>query len=154
MFGNRPFPQQQNPWELAPEVYVQRGRHLGMEDGRRQGAKEGYRQGWDDAIDRANKVIDRQQGEIEALQRQSEKDIHEFNQVCVLESALMDTVQQLIASNPKAKAMILRKAKANYAKSVNELRSQGFIKIPPHEDLEFQRKWKLTSKYLREILAS
>lgn len=154
MFGNRPFPQQQNPWELAPEVYVQRGRHLGMEDGHRQGVKEGYGQGWDDAIDEANKVIRRQQAEIEALQRQSEKDIHEFNQVCALEYAFQDTVQQLVERNPKAKAMILNKFKANYAKHVKDFLSQRSIKIPPHQDPEFQSTWKLTSRYLREILAS
>ena len=55
MFPGRPVPQQQNPWELAPEVYVARGRNLGRDEG----YDEGYHEGWNDAVDKANRILGR-----------------------------------------------------------------------------------------------
>ena len=53
MFPGRPVPQQQNPWELAPEVYVARGRNLGRDEGFQQGRNAG----WNQAVRQANQVI-------------------------------------------------------------------------------------------------
>jgi hypothetical protein len=50
MFPGRPVPQQQNPWELAPEVYVARGRNLGRDEGYQQGRNAG----WNQAVRQAN----------------------------------------------------------------------------------------------------
>ena len=74
MFPGRPVPQQQNPWELAPEVYVARGRNLGRDEGygegHDQGYDEGYHEGWNDAVDKANRVINQQKQMMQDLQQQ------------------------------------------------------------------------------------
>lgn len=91
MFPGRPVPQQQNPWELAPEVYVARGRNLGRDEGFQQGRNAG----WNQAVRQANQVIEQQQQMIEDLQQQvqARADMKAYNQRGLLCNAYIDTLK-------------------------------------------------------------
>ena len=106
MFPGRPVPQQQNPWELAPEVYVARGRNLGRDEGYQQGRNAG----WNQAVRQANQVIEQQQQMIEDLQQQLQgrMDVEEYNQQVLLVRIFLDSVETLSRDNPGARKAVLR----------------------------------------------
>ena len=123
MFPGRPVPQQQNPWELAPEVYVARGRNLGRDEGFQQGRNAG----WNQAVRQANQVIEQQQQMIEDLQQQVQArvELEEYNQQVLLCSVYLDAIESLRDENPEARKAILRAFKKRYLRETEESLKDG-----------------------------
>ncbi len=152
MFPGRPVPQQQNPWELAPEVYVARGRNLGRDEG----YDEGYHEGWNDAVDKANRVINQQKQMMQDLQQQvqARMDMEEHNQNVTLSCAYFETIETLIRENPGARKAILRTFKKHYLREMEESLKKGYIHRELHRDEEFMNGGPRTSRFILEALAS
>lgn len=125
MFPGRPVPQQQNPWELAPEVYVARGRNLGRDEGFQQGRNAG----WNQAVRQANQVIEQQQQMIEDLQQQVQArvELEEYNQQVLLCSVYLDAIESLRDENPEARKAILRAFKKRYLRETEESLKDGTL---------------------------
>ena len=152
MFPGRPVPQQQNPWELAPEVYVARGRNLGRDEGYQQGRNAG----WNQAVRQANQVIEQQQQMIEDLQQQLQgrMDMEDYNQQAVLGRVYFDTIETLCRDNPGARKAILRAFKQHYLRETGGCVQRGNLRCEPHRSAEFLNSAPLTSKFILEALAS
>ena len=152
MFPGRPVPQQQNPWELAPEVYVARGRNLGRDEGFQQGRNAG----WNQAVRQANQVIEQQQQMIEDLQQQLQArvELEEYNQQVLLCSVYLDAIESLRDENPEARKAILRAFKKRYLRETEESLKDGTLHGQIHQDAQFLREAPLTSKFIQEALAS
>jgi len=152
MFPGRPVPQQQNPWELAPEVYVARGRNLGRDEGYQQGRNAG----WNQAVRQANQVIEQQQQMIEDLQQQvqARMGMEEHNQSVTLSRAYFETIETLIRENPGARKAILRTFKKHYLREMEESLKKGYIHRELHRDEEFMNGGPRTSRFILEALAS
>lgn len=152
MFSGRPVPQQQNPWELAPEVYVARGRNLGRDEGYQQGRNAG----WNQAVRQANQVIEQQQQMIEDLQQQVQArvELEEYNQQALLGRVYFDTIETLCRDNPGARKAILRAFKQHYLRETEESLRDGTLHCETHRSAEFLHGAPLTSKFIQEALAS
>ena len=152
MFPGRPVPQQQNPWELAPEVYVARGRNLGRDEG----YDEGYHEGWNDAVDKANRVINQQKQMMQDLQQQVQgrMDMEDYNQQAVLGRVYFDTIETLCRDNPGARKAILRAFKQHYLRETGGCVQRGNLRCEPHRSAEFLQGAPRTSKFIQEALAS
>jgi hypothetical protein len=152
MFPGRPVPQQQNPWELAPEVYVARGRNLGRDEG----YDEGYHEGWNDAVDQANRVINQQKQMMQDLQQQvqARADMKAYNQRGLLCNAYIDTIETLIRENPGAKKAILRAFKKHYLSETAENLMARYIDRELHQDDQFMNASPKTCRLIQEALMS
>lgn len=152
MFPGRPVPQQQNPWELAPEVYVARGRNLGRDEGYQQGRNAG----WNQAVRQANQVIEQQQQMIEDLQQQLQArvELEEYNQQALLGRVYFDTIETLCRDNSGARKAILRAFKQHYLRETEESLRDGTLHCETHRSAEFLHGAPLTSKFIQEALAS
>ena len=148
MFPGRPVPQQQNPWELAPEVYVARGRNLGRDEGYQQGRNAG----WNQAVRQANQVIEQQQQMIEDLQQQvqARMDVEESNQQVLLVRIYLDSIETLSRENPGAKKAILRAFKKHYLHQ-NHLQT-FYYKILTK--LRIKQAFKLNNQLICQFLLS
>lgn len=134
MFPGRPVPQQQNPWELAPEVYVARGRNLGRDEGYQQGRNAG----WNQAVRQANQVIEQQQQMIEDLQQQVQArvELEDYNQGVALGRAYFDAIDTLSRENPDVRKAILRAFKKHYLLQMEDSLKKGYIRREIHRDAE------------------
>ena len=152
MFPGRPVPQQQNPWELAPEVYVARGRNLGRDEGYQQGRNAG----WNQAVRQANQVIEQQQQMIEDLQQQLQArvEMEEYSQQVALSTAYFETIETLRRENPKAREAILRVFKKHYLHQMEDSLKKGYLHREIHRDDQFMNSAPRTSRFLREALES
>ena len=152
MFPGRPVPQQQNPWELAPEVYVARGRNLGRDEG----YDEGYHEGWNDAVDKANRVINQQKQIMQDLQQQVQArvELKEFNQQALLTCVYLDMIETLSRDNPGARKAILRAFKSHYLRQMGESLEKGRLHCEIHRDSAFLNDAPKTSRFILEALAS
>lgn len=152
MFPGRPVPQQQNPWELAPEVYVARGRNLGRDEG----YDEGYHEGWNDAVDKANRVINQQKQMMQDLQQQLQARVtmEEYNQRVVLGRAFFDMIGTLCRDNPGARKAILRAFKQHYLRETEESLKEGTLHREIHRDAAFLNDSPRTCRFILEALAS
>ena len=152
MFPGRPVPQQQNPWELAPEVYVARGRNLGRDEG----YDEGYHEGWNDAVDKANRVINQQKQMMQDLQQQlqARAEMKAYNQRGLLCNAYIDTIETLIRENPGAKKAILRAFKKHYLSETAENLRARYIDRELHQDDQFVNASPKTCRLIQEALMS
>ena len=152
MFPGRPVPQQQNPWELAPEVYVARGRNLGRDEG----YDEGYHEGWNDAVDQANRVINQQKQMMQDLQQQVQArvEMEEYSQQVALSTAYFETIETLRRENPKAREAILRVFKKHYLHQMEDSLKKGYLHREIHRDDQFMNSAPRTSRFLREALES
>jgi len=152
MFPGRPVPQQQNPWELAPEVYVARGRNLGRDEGFQQGRNAG----WNQAVRQANQVIEQQQQMIEDLQQQVQArvEMEEYSQQVALSTAYFETIETLRRENPKAREAILRVFKKHYLHQMEDSLKKGYLHREIHRDDQFMNSAPRTSRFLREALES
>ena len=150
MFPGRPVPQQQNPWELAPEVYVARGRNLGRDEG----YDEGYHEGWNDAVDKANRVINQQKQMMQDLQQQARVEMEEYSQQVALSTAYFETIETLRRENPKAREAILRVFKKHYLHQMEDSLKKGYLHREIHRDDQFMNSAPRTSRFLREALES
>ena len=152
MFPGRPVPQQQNPWELAPEVYVARGRNLGSDEG----YDEGYHEGWNDAVDKANRVINQQKQMMQNLQQQVQArvEMEEYNQQVSLGKIFFDTIEIVHKDNPAAMKAILRAFKKRYLQEMEESLRKGFLQREIHRDPVFLVEAPKTSKFILDALAS
>lgn len=152
MFPGRPVPQQQNPWELAPEVYVARGRNLGRDEG----YDEGYHEGWNDAVDQANRVINQQKQMMQDLQQQVQArvEVKEYNQQVALSTAYFETIETLCRENPAAKKAILRAFKQHYLRETEESLKEGTLHREIHRDAAFLNDSPRTCRFILEALAS
>lgn len=152
MFPGRPVPQQQNPWELAPEVYVARGRNLGRDEGFQQGRNAG----WNQAVRQANQVIEQQQQMIEDLQQQLQArvDSEKYNQQVALGRAYFFTIETLCRDNPGAMKAILRAFKQHYLREMDESLKDGGLRHELHQDAQFVNASPRTSRFILDALAS
>ena len=152
MFPGRPVPQQQNPWELAPEVYVARGRNLGRDEG----YDEGYHEGWNDAVDKANRVINQQKQMMQDLQQQLQArvELEDYNQQVALSTAYFETIETLCRENPAAKKAILRVFKQHYLHQMEDSLKKGHTQCEIHRDAQFMNGAPRTSRFILEALAS
>ena len=152
MFPGRPVPQQQNPWELAPEVYVARGRNLGRDEGFQQGRNAG----WNQAVRQAKQVIEQQQQMIEDLQQQVQArvEMEEYSQQVALSTAYFETIETLRRENPKAREAILRVFKKHYLHQMEDSLKKGYLHREIHRDDQFMNSAPRTSRFLREALES
>ena len=152
MFPGRPVPQQQNPWELAPEVYVARGRNLGRDEGYQQGRNAG----WNQAVRQANQVIEQQQQMIEDLQQQVQgrMDVEEYNQQVLLVRIFLDSVETLSRDNPGARKAVLRAFNKHYLRQMEDSVKQGSLRCEIHRDAKFMNEAPRTSRFILDALAS
>ena len=152
MFPGRPVPQQQNPWELAPEVYVARGRNLGRDEGYQQGRNAG----WNQAVRQANQVIEQQQQMIEDLQQQVQArvDSEKYNQQVALGRAYFFTIETLCRDNPGAMKAIQRAFKQHYLREMDESLKDGGLRRELHQDAQFVNASPRTSRFILDALAS
>jgi hypothetical protein len=152
MFPGRPVPQQQNPWELAPEVYVARGRNLGRDEGFQQGRNAG----WNQAVRQANQVIEQQQQMIEDLQQQVQArvDSEKYNQQVALGRAYFFTIETLCRDNPGAMKAIQRAFKQHYLREMDESLKDGGLRRELHQDAQFVNASPRTSRFILDALAS
>jgi hypothetical protein len=152
MFPGRPVPQQQNPWELAPEVYVARGRNLGRDEG----YNEGYHEGWNDAVDKANRVINQQKQMMQDLQQQVQgrMDVEEYNQQVLLVRIFLDSVETLSRDNPGARKAVLRAFNKHYLRQMEDSVKQGSLRCEIHRDAKFMNEAPRTSRFILDALAS
>ena len=152
MFPGRPVPQQQNPWELAPEVYVARGRNLGRDEGFQQGRNAG----WNQAVRQANQVIEQQQQMIEDLQQQLQgrMDVEEYNQQVLLVRIFLDSVETLSRDNPGARKAVLRAFNKHYLRQMEDSVKQGSLRCEIHRDAKFMNEAPRTSRFILDALAS
>ena len=152
MFPGRPVPQQQNPWELAPEVYVARGRNLGRDEGYQQGRNAG----WNQAVRQANQVIEQQQQMIEDLQQQlqARMEREEYNKRVSLGRIYFNMVETLSRDNPDARKAILRAFKKHYLREMEESLKEGALHREIHRDTKFLKDAPRTSRFILEALAS
>jgi len=152
MFPGRPVPQQQNPWELAPEVYVARGRNLGRDEGYQQGRNAG----WNQAVRQANQVIEQQQQMIEDLQQQLQgrMDVEEYNQQVLLVRIFLDSVETLSRDNPGARKAVLRAFNKHYLRQMEDSVKQGSLRCEIHRDAKFMNEAPRTSRFILDALAS
>lgn len=152
MFPGRPVPQQQNPWELAPEVYVARGRNLGRDEG----YDEGYHEGWNDAVDQANRVINQQKQMMQDLQQQVQArvEMEKYNQQVLLCGAYLNAIETLRKENPEARKAILRAFKQFYLRETEESLKDGTLHCETHRSAEFLNGAPRTSRFILEALAS
>lgn len=152
MFPGRPVPQQQNPWELAPEVYVARGRNLGRDEGFQQGRNAG----WNQAVRQANQVIEQQQQMIEDLQQQVQArvDSEKYNQQVALGRAYFFTIETLCRDNPGAMKAIQRAFKQHYLREMDESLKDGGLRHELHQDAQFVNASPRTSRFILDALAS
>lgn len=152
MFPGRPVPQQQNPWELAPEVYVARGRNLGRDEGYQQGCNAG----WNQAVRQANQVIEQQQQMIEDLQQQVQArvEMDEYNQQVLLTWVYIDMIEALSRENPDAKKAILRTFKKLYLNETEKRLKEGTLRCALHRDAQFLRNSPMTGKFILEAVMS
>ena len=152
MFSGRPVPQQQNPWELAPEVYVARGRNLGRDEGFQQGRNAG----WNQAVRQANQVIEQQQQMIEDLQQQVQArvDSEKYNQQVALGRAYFFTIETLCRDNPGAMKAIQRAFKQHYLREMDESLKDGGLRRELHQDAQFVNASPRTSRFILDALAS
>ena len=152
MFPGRPVPQQQNPWELAPEVYVARGRNLGRDEGYQQGRNAG----WNQAVRQANQVIEQQQQMIEDLQQQLQgrMDVEEYNQQVLLVRIFLDSVETLSRDNPGARKAVLRAFNKHYLRQMEDSGKQGSLRCEIHRDAKFMNEAPRTSRFILDALAS
>lgn len=152
MFPGRPVPQQQNPWELAPEVYVARGRNLGRDEGYQQGRNAG----WNQAVRQANQVIEQQQQMIEDLQQQLQArvELEEYNQRVVLGRVYFDMIGTLCRDNPGARKAILRAFKQHYLHEMERSLKKGTLHGEIHRDDAFLNDSPRTGRFILEALAS
>ena len=152
MFPGRPVPQQQNPWELAPEVYVARGRNLGRDEGYQQGCNAG----WNQAVRQANQVIEQQQQMIEDLQQQVQgrMDVEEYNQQVLLVRIFLDSVETLSRDNPGARKAVLRAFNKHYLRQMEDSVKQGSLRCEIHRDAKFMNEAPRTSGFILDALAS
>ena len=152
MFPGRPGPQQQNPWELAPEVYVARGRNLGRDEGFQQGRNAG----WNQAVRQANQVIEQQQQMIEDLQQQVQArvDMEEYNQQVLLTCVYINMIEALSRENPDTKKAILRTFKKLYLNETEKRLKGGTLRCEVHRDAQFLREAPKTSRFIHEALMS
>lgn len=152
MFPGRPVPQQQNPWELAPEVYVARGRNLGRDEGFQQGRNAG----WNQAVRQANQVIEQQQQMIEDLQQQVQArvDMDQYNQRALLGRVYFDTIETLIREYPDIRKAVLRAFKQHYLRDTEESLTRGTLRCAPHRSDAFLSRAPLTSRFIQEALMS
>ena len=152
MFPGRPVPQQQNPWELAPEVYVARGRNLGRDEGYQQGCNAG----WNQAVRQANQVIEQQQQMIEDLQQQVQArvELEEYNQRVVLGRVYFDMIGTLCRDNPGARKAILRAFKQHYLHEMERSLKKGTLHGEIHRDDAFLNDSPRTGRFILEALAS
>ena len=152
MFPGRPVPQQQNPWELAPEVYVARGRNLGRDEG----YDEGYHEGWNDAVDKANRVINQQKQMMQDLQQQvqARMDMDEYNRQVFLAYVYLDMIETLSRENPGARKAILRAFKQHYLSETRKRLQEGTLRCEVHRDAQFLKEAPKTSRFILDALAS
>ena len=152
MFPGRPVPQQQNPWELAPEVYVARGRNLGRDEGFQQGRNAG----WNQAVRQANQVIEQQQQMIEDLQQQVQgrMDVEEYNQQVLLVRIFLDSVETLSRDDPSARNAVLRAFNKHYLRQMEDSVKQGSLRCAIHRDAKFMNEAPRTSRFILDALAS
>ena len=152
MFPGRPVPQQQNPWELAPEVYVARGRNLGRDEG----YDEGYHEGWNDAVDKANRVINQQKQMMQNLQQQVQArvELEEYNQQVLLTCVYINMIEALSRENPDTKKAILRTFKKLYLNETEKRLKGGTLRCEVHRDAQFLREAPKTSRFIHEALMS
>ena len=152
MFPGRPVPQQQNPWELAPEVYVARGRNLGRDEGYQQGRNAG----WNQAVRQANQVIEQQQQMIEDLQQQLQgrMDVEEYNQQVLLVRIFLDSFETLSRDNPGARKAVLRAFNKHYLRQMEDSVKQGSLRCEIHRDAKFMNEAPRTSRVILDALAS
>lgn len=152
MFPGRPVPQQQNLWELAPEVYVARGRNLGRDEGFQQGRNAG----WNQAVRQANQVIEQQQQMIEDLQQQLQArvEMEKYNQQALLGRVYFYVVETLSRDNPGVRKAILRAFKQHYLRETEESLKDGTLHCETHRSAEFLQGAPRTSKFIQEALAS
>ena len=152
MFPGRPVPQQQNPWELAPEVYVARGRNLGRDERFQQGRNAG----WNQAVRQANQVIEQQQQMIEDLQQQVQArvELEDYNQGVALGRAYFDAIDTLSRENPGVRKAILRAFKKHYLLQMEDSLKKGYIRREIHRDAEFMNGAPRTAKFILDALAS
>lgn len=152
MFPGRPVPQQQNPWELAPEVYVARGRNLGRDEGYQQGRNAG----WNQAVRQANQVIEQQQQMIEDLQQQVQARVamDEYNQQVFLTWVYIDMIEALSRENPDTKKAILRTFKKLYLNETEKRLKEGTLRCALHRDTQFLRDSPMTGKFILEAVMS
>ena len=152
MFPGRPVPQQQNAWELAPEVYVARGRNLGRDEGYQQGRNAG----WNQAVRQANQVIEQQQQMIEDLQQQLQgrMDVEEYNQQVLLVRIFLDSVETLSRDNPGARKAVLRAFNKHYLRQMEDSVKQGSLRCEIHRDAKFMNEAPRTSRFILDALAS
>ena len=152
MFPGRPVPQQQNPWELAPEVYVARGRNLGRDEGFQQGRNAG----WNQAVRQANQVIEQQQQMIEDLQQQVQArvDMEEYNQQVLLTCVYINMIEALSRENPDTKKAILRTFKKLYLNETEKRLKEGTLRCALHRDAQFLRDSPMTGKFILEAVMS
>ncbi len=152
MFPGRPVPQQQNPWELAPEVYVARGRNLGRDEGFQQGRNAG----WNQAVRQANQVIEQQQQMIEDLQQQVQArvDMEKYNQQITLGRAYLQTIEALQRTNPDIKKAVLRAFKQFYLHEMGESLRNGILHGDIHRDEQLMNNAPRTRRLIQEALMS
>ncbi|GEM_PF-474839 len=152
MFPGRPVPQQQNPWELAPEVYVARGRNLGRDEGYQQGRNAG----WNQAVRQANQVIEQQQQMIEDLQQQLQArvEMEEYSQQVILGRVYLEMIESLCRDNPGARKAILRAFKQHYLRETEDSLKKGYLHREIHQDDAFLKDAPRTSRFILDALAS
>ena len=152
MFPGRPVPQQQNPWELAPEVYVARGRNLGRDEGYQQGRNAG----WNQAVRQANQVLEQQQQMIEDLQQQLQArvELEEYNQQVALGRAYLLAIEAVQRDNPGTRKAILRAFKQFYLQEMEENLDRRSLRCAIHRDAQFLKEAPRTSQFIFDALAS
>ena len=152
MFPGRPVPQQQNPWELAPEVYVARGRNLGRDEGYQQGRNAG----WNQAVRQANQVIEQQQQMIEDLQQQLQArvEMEKYNQQVALGRAYLLAIEAVQREHPDTRKAILRAFKQFYLQEMEENLDRRSLRCAIHRDAQFLKEAPRTSQFIFDALAS
>lgn len=148
MFPGRPVPQQQNPWEMAPEVYVERGRNLGKEEG----YQAGWNDGWNAAVAQANQIIGQQEQMAQALQQQVQSGVEKYNQQVVLGRVYFQMIETLCRDNPSARKAIMLAFKKHYLRETRDTLKRGNLRCEPHQSAEFLNGAPLTSRFIQEAL--
>lgn len=155
MFNGRPMPQQQNPYELAPEVYVAAGRNQGYDKGFDKGYDKGYSEGyeagqsagWNAAVNQANPIIEKQKREFHAERIDA-------NRSSFIVNVFRMTVEDFINNNPNHKAVILKAFKQAYFEVARNWLSKGFLQTLPHQEKDYISMSPKTSKFIEESISS
>ena len=151
MFNGRPMPQQQNPYELAPEVYVAAGRNQGYDKGFDKGYDKGYSEGYQvaraEVIQEANRIIEQKQAAFNELQWAKNREVS-------LATTLQIAIESFISRHPDAKTELLRIFRDAYIKDTVSCLNKNYLRVPPHMDVQYCKESPVTARFLNEAMSA